>query len=293
VRHAIFQHQVGKVGETKERRFLAAQFDNAHDNRAVIAAGGGAAHRECLVDLVANRALVEVGHHREVVRRLQREAPALHPLALRAFPRAGDGRGRQPGQVGLVGEDEFEGVGRVQDVLRELGGDPRQLDVDLLQPFLAGGFQIGAVTAEGVDGLVQEAPPGARESRGRRAGGVGLDVIPQAGVQRNAGVEGADLGLRGVEGGAQFGVSGDAFQVAHHTHGPIQRLGHRVQGKQRAVEGWFAIGGGERCEAGAGLPQQLAGGGLHVLRPDAVERNAEFHFEKRVAVVGERHYLQA
>ena len=67
-------------------------------------------------------------------------------------------------------------------------------------------------------------------------------LLPQARVQRNAGVERADLGLHGVEGGAQFGIRGHALQVAHHAHGPIERLGQRVQRVQRVVERAFAIG---------------------------------------------------
>jgi len=123
--------------------------------------------------------------------------------------------------------------------------------------------------------------------------GVGFDVLPQAGVQRNARVKGADLGLRGVEGGAQCGIRGHAFQVAYYAHGPVERLGHRVQRAQRVVEGAFPIGGGERGQAGAGRTQQLDGGGLHVLRADAVERNTEFHVKKRVGVAAALHDLQA
>src|ERR1039457_6501866 len=60
---------------------------------------------------------------------------------------------------------------------------------------------------------------GAGACRRGRGGGVRFAVAPRPGVQRNAGVEGADLGLRGIEGGAQLGIRGDAFQVTHHAHG--------------------------------------------------------------------------
>ena len=104
-------------------------------------------------------------------------------------------------------------------------------------------------------------------------------LLPEAGVQRNAGVERADLGLRGVEGGAQLGIRGHALQVAHHAHGPIQRLGQLVQRVQRVVERPRAIRRGERGEACAGLAQQLGGGGLHVLGAYPVERNAELYLK--------------
>jgi hypothetical protein len=37
VRHAVFQHQIGEIGEAQQGRFFAAQFDDARDQRPIIA----------------------------------------------------------------------------------------------------------------------------------------------------------------------------------------------------------------------------------------------------------------
>ncbi len=200
--------------------------------------------------------------------------------------------GGSPGEVGLVGEHQFEGIGGIQDVLRELGGDLRQLDVDLLQSLFARRIQIGAVAPERLDGFVQEAAARAAELRGFGRGGVSFDIAPQARVQWNAGVEGAHLGLRGIECRAQLGIRRHALQVAHHTHRPIQRLGQLVQRVQRVVERALPAGRGQRCQPGARFAQQLRNRRLHVLRADAVERNAELYLKKRVGVAGTLHYFK-
>jgi hypothetical protein len=159
VGHAVFEHQVGEVGEAQKTRLLAPQFQNAADERAIVAAFLGGADAVGLVEVAAGGGVIHVGHHRQVIGRLQSEAPAFQSLALGAVAGGGDGRRRQTGEIRLIGNHQFESVGGIEDVLAELGGDLRQFDVELLQFFLAGRVQIGAMAAESVDGLVEKAPP--------------------------------------------------------------------------------------------------------------------------------------
>ncbi len=170
VRHAVFQHQVGEAGEAQQGCLFAPQFQNAHDDRTVVPLALGRADCECLVQLAPSRGVVQVRHHGRVVGRLQGEAPAFQALALRAFACARHRGGRQSGQVALFGQHQFEGVGRIQNVLRELGRDLRQFHVDRFQALLPGRIQVRAVSAEGVHRLVQEAPPLARNHRPASSG---------------------------------------------------------------------------------------------------------------------------
>ena len=96
----------------------------------------------------AHLAVVEVGHQRDIARRLQREPPAFDALLLRALAGGLDGARRQPGQASLVLDDVLEGVGCIQHVFRKFRGQLGQLDVDFRQPLFTGRIKLGAVAAK-------------------------------------------------------------------------------------------------------------------------------------------------
>ena len=291
--HAIFQHQVREIRESQQPRLLTAQIEDAGDQRAVVPFGRRPAHRVGQVDLAADGGIVEISHHREVIGRLQGETPALPAFARGALARRGERGGRQPGQLRLVGDQDLEGVGGIQHVLRKLGGEPGQLDVDLFQPLLARSVQVGAVTAEIVHGFGQEALPLARETGAFRGGGIRLDPFPQPCLKGDARVERADLRLHGVERGAQFRVGGHRLQVPHHSHGAIQRFRQVVQRAHGVGEGALAGLGGDGIQARARLAQQFRGGGLDVGGAYAVEWNSELKRKERIRLAGVRHSIQS
>src|SRR5690606_39230445 len=111
-------------------------------------------------------------------RRLERKAPAFLALGLGAVAGLLARAGRQSGQAGLVGEDELEGVGGVQDVLAELGGQLGELDLDFLQPLLADGVELSAGTAEVAQCFVEEASAYALEPLGFLGRGEALELLP-------------------------------------------------------------------------------------------------------------------
>jgi hypothetical protein len=253
VGHTVFQHQIGEIGESQQARPLPPQFQNAHDQRAVVASLFGGADGESLVQMAAGGGVIHISQHRQIIGRLQGKAPAFQPLAHGAFASRGDSRGRQAGQFRHIGKHQFEGVGGIEHVLPEPGGDLRQFDVDLFQPFLSRGVQIGPMTAKGVDGLMEEAPAFACRRLALRGGREGLDALPQPVVQRNPRVEGAHLRLYRIESRPQLGVGGYRLQVLHHSHGVVQRLRQPVECIHTVPVGAFAGQAGDGIEARACL----------------------------------------
>jgi hypothetical protein len=108
-------------------------------------------------------------------------------------------------------------------------------------------------------------------------------------VERNSRIKGAHFRLRGVEGGAQFGVSRHRLEVPYHAHGVIQRFGQPVERVHAVLVGALAGQMRDGIEARARLGQQFGGGGPDIGRADAVERNAEFDGQERVGCFGTGH----
>jgi hypothetical protein len=127
-------------------------------------AGLGSAHRVGQVDLPADGGIVQISHHREVVGRLQGETPASRPLRA-ALSRAA---------ASAVAATRPAPPGRRLGARRRWSNparSPPNLVVSWVSStsisssrFLPAGVQVGAVAAEIVHGLRQEAPPLARQA---------------------------------------------------------------------------------------------------------------------------------
>ena len=88
---------------------------------------------------------------------MQREQPL--PLLSLLLGRLGCRRAhplRQPGEVGLAGEEELKGVVLLQHVLLEGQVGQRELLVNLPQPRLAHGVQVGAAPHKVLVQLLEE-----------------------------------------------------------------------------------------------------------------------------------------
>ncbi len=286
VGHAVFEYQVGEIAEAENAGLGAAQLQNAGHNGPVVALRLGGADGKGLVELAAHGGIVQVSHDRKIVGRLQGEAPAIEVFAGGAFARRGDGGSGQPGQIRLIGENAFEGVGGIEHVLAEFGGDGGELDVDLLELLLADRVEVGAGPAEPFDGLDQVAA--AFSGKGGAFGSlrISLDRLPEPGMEGDSGTERADLRLDGVPRGAQLRVGGHGFEMANHAHGEIERLGERVERPQSVVPGALAVGRGDGFEARAGVAEQAGRSRFHAGGADAIEGNAEADLEKRIGVGG-------
>jgi hypothetical protein len=87
---------------------------------------------------------------------VQRELPAVDTGLFGGFAGGVLGVGGQAGEQGFVGDDFGEGVGRVEQVFGELGGQLRQFFHDGLEARLLVFRQFGAAEAEVADFVVDD-----------------------------------------------------------------------------------------------------------------------------------------
>ena len=280
--HAIPKHEIGEIRIAEQAGFLAAQLEDARDQRAVVEGAGDGPCDEGAIDLFADRGIVEIRHQRRVARRLQRKSPAGGALPCGALARRLDRALRQARQPGLLRDDQFERVGGVEHVLGELRGGGAQLNVDRGQPRLARGVELCAVAAEIVERFGEETEPRALEPACLVRGGITLQRLPQPLVERNAGVEPAHLGLDRIHGRAQIGGGGDRLKMLHDGHGAVERLGQFVERLHRVLEIRRGCGCGEPSEAFARILEQRRDGRLDVDGLDTVKRDGGFQMQQRV-----------
>ena len=91
VGHTVFQHEVREVAEAEHARFLLAQFQNPSDQGTVVVFAGRSPSVVGAPHLLPNSAVIEIGHHGVVARRLQREAPAAAAFGFGGRAGGGDG----------------------------------------------------------------------------------------------------------------------------------------------------------------------------------------------------------
>ena len=133
-----------------QARGLGAQHRDLGEFVAVVRGAALAAARAVpLVHLFAQFAIVGVGHEALEGAAVETEHPGVRQLLLL---RLGTGCAehvvRQAGKIGLIGHDQFETVGFLQQVLAEHGGQFGQTGVDLLEALTRSSFQRGAAPHE-------------------------------------------------------------------------------------------------------------------------------------------------
>ena len=146
LRHLVVEHVVRPRREPEELRLLGPQSRQLHDRglRVVGPAVVAARHRG-REDALAEGAVLERGERRLLGRVLHAEEPfPVQLLLLRGVGGRGEVAFRQAGEVGLPVHDDGGGV-RVGEelvgVLRRQGGE---LFVELREPGLVGGAEVGA-----------------------------------------------------------------------------------------------------------------------------------------------------
>ena len=94
-------------------------------------------------------------------------------------------------------------------------------------------------------------------------------------MQWDAGIERAHLRLHRVVHFAQLRISGYRFQMTHHRHGFVQRLGSGVQRGQGIVERSRSRIGRQPVDPLPCIAQQFGHGRPDMLRADLVERDSK------------------
>src|SRR5438874_2646977 len=83
--HPVMQHEVREIGKAEQARLLAAQFQNARQQRPIVPLRLCGASRVSTVHLFANAAVVQIRQYRNVTGRLQSETPPGKILRLCAL----------------------------------------------------------------------------------------------------------------------------------------------------------------------------------------------------------------
>jgi hypothetical protein len=275
--HALLERVVGVGLIAEHAGELAPKLEDAAEQRAVVVRAVGRAVHVRGVHALAQLAPFGVLHERRVGGHLQREPPAVEALRPGRVTGACARGVRQPGELGLVGQEQLEGVRRVERVVREAGVQLRELHADLLHALLRVGRQVGAGAAELAQRLLQVAPSHAAQ----RPGLVGLREFahraPEPVVQWQLRVESRELGQDGVVRLAQLRRVHHRDQVrdrADHAVKPVDQVVQPLDGARIGTRRGVVVD--QRVQLGLGFGERRAHGGHDVLGADAVERDLEF-----------------
>ena len=225
------------------------------------------------VERLAKAGVLEVGHRREVARRLEREPIAPLAAGVRAGARCFSRGLRQPRELHFAVDEELEAPRRVEDVLAVAEGERRELHVNRGEARLAGDVELRAAPPEVLERLGQEALSCARERPGLRGPLVLTEHAEQSRGEGDAREELAHPGLDRRVCGAKLGRRGDGLEVGDDAHGVAEALADSLEGAEGVLVGARAVILLERRLARGGLGEERIDGGLHVLGADGLERN--------------------
>ncbi len=150
-RHLRGHRDLGEVLVAEQLSLLRAQCQHAVDHGAVVRVAARRARDVGAVHLLTERAVLRVRHDWEEGRKVEGQQPGPG-LGRRAVVPGGDGllrgerarRGREARDAGDLGDELLVGLGRVEEVVGELG---RELG-ELLREVEGGGWGVGGWTEE-------------------------------------------------------------------------------------------------------------------------------------------------
>jgi hypothetical protein len=176
------------------------------------------------------------------------------------------------------------GVGGVEQVLGELGGELGLLFLDFLEARLLRVGQLGAGEAEVAQRVLEDAL--AHRRQGGELGAVvqGLVLLEQREVLPDLGIEARDLGQHRVVGLAPLGHVEHAVQVADHAPGAAEALAGLFHRCDEAVPARGRGVGGEAFDERTILVDEAADRGLDVLGPDVGEARHAGEVEQGIGV---------
>ena len=151
---------------------------------------------------------------------------------MRGCPSGALGKTRE---LGLVGDDQFEGVCLVEHVLGELRGQLRELDFHRLERCFVSGLELGAMSTKVIEGLVEETAAGGLETTSLVGLRKGLHGLVEAVVHGELRPECARFGHDGVVRVPQRIGRGDAFEMTDGSHRQLERFGRALQSAEGVV----------------------------------------------------------
>ena len=286
VGHTVMQHEVGEIGKAEKGGFLFAQIENLSDEGAVVAFGLGGAGGEGAVHFFADGAIVEISQHRNVAGGLQGETPSGNTLRLRALPSRGPRAFRKTCELCLVRHDQLEGIGGIEHIFGIFGGDLRELDIDFGKTLFAGLIEIRAVAAEGIECLGNESQPRSGECLRLIRLSKRLELLPQAVIEGDAGVELAGLAFHGIPCRAEFRTGIHRLQMPHHAERIVEHLGCTFEGQHGVLVGARTGVSHNRVDVGLGALQQFPDARFDVLGANLIERDLEADLEEGIFLHG-------
>ncbi len=286
VGHAVVQDEVGKIGKTEEGGFLFAEVEDLGDERAVVASGLGGAGGEGAVHFFADGPVVEISEHRNVAGRLQGEAPTGKVFCFGGLTACGARALGTTRELLLIGGDQFERVGGIENVFGIFGGDLRQLDVDFGETLLTGFVEIRTMATERIERFGEETETRAGECLRLIRLSEAFELLPQAVIQGDARIELAGFAFHGVPGGAEFGTGIHRLEVAHYAEGIIQHLGGAFEGQHSVLVGAGRGIVNDGVDVGLGALQEFAHAGFNVFSADLIERDLEADLEEGIFLHG-------
>ena len=140
--HFGIERELGIVGKAEQAGFFQGDFQAAGDVAGVVPIGiaelAGAGNISA-VHVGTQLAVVRILHHRKIVRHLQADFIAAFALGLGSSGKHGFGIVGNAGQTAVVVQIDGEGIGGIQYVLAEAGGQLRAFGLQLGKFFLLGG----------------------------------------------------------------------------------------------------------------------------------------------------------
>ena len=238
--HLGGQRNFGIAVEAEQPGEFRAQGEDAFDVAGVVQLlrpGFRGPHAVGAVEGLAQAAVVGPGLHGQVAGHVQGQLPALAAVFLGGCAAAGKHVGGQAGQFVFVFHVEGEGVGGVEEVLGEFGGEGGQFLLDFGEAGALVVLKFGAAEAEVAQGVFDGLAAGLVIGLEFRRLGEGAVL----GVERLVLAEGAeepgDLGEGGVVGLADLGGVHHRLQVGDLAPGAAEFFGGVLEGGDEGVPG--------------------------------------------------------
>ena len=282
--HQRFEAVVGEVGVVEQFGDLAAQFEDARDQRAIVAVAGRAAVQVGRVDLAAEGAGVGVLKDGLHAGHVEGDEPALLAAGGGQLGGAFEGGVGEASQRVGVRNHLAVGGGLLQEVLLETASEFGEFEAQVFQGLLVGGVQGGAGAAEvaqrAVEVAAAQAGQGGAPGRGREVAQAAVESLVMVEAAREAG----DFGERRGVGFAQLGGGVHVVEVGDGGPCAFDLFGDRVE-----LADHFAVRtarpGAQLLDALPGPRESFRHRGAHVAGFDAVEGDREGAAEEGVGVV--------